>query len=114
MNATLLVTAWLLPLLLIVPARRQSGRFVPALAVLPALTTAVVVPQGTEVAIPWLLLGVQFGLDDVPAFFCSSLPRCGWSPGCKQAHKYTITLGAFACFLFSQWPATSCSSSARI
>ena len=63
MFAALLSIAWLAPLLLLPLAVRDSGRWFTAVAALPALIAALVVPAGTAMEIPWLLLGVSLELD---------------------------------------------------
>ncbi len=63
MNELLLTLAWSAPLLMLAFAR---GRFVGTLmplAALPALLAAMLVPVGTTVEIPWLLLGLTLQLD---------------------------------------------------
>ena len=65
MSAAWLSLAWLAPLLLLPLAVRDSGKWLTAVAVLPALIAASVVPTGTAMEIPWLLLGVSLELDPV-------------------------------------------------
>lgn len=69
MNGTTLMLAWITPLLLALPALGKSGRFLPALATLPALAAAVLLPANATVEIPWLLLGVKLGLDETSRVF---------------------------------------------
>ena len=71
MNSLLLLLTWLAPLCLALLAlRRRIGSYWPApLAALPALLTALVVPAGTQVEIPWCLLGAQFGLEGTDPVF---------------------------------------------
>jgi len=63
MNTALLIAAWLTPLLLLPLTSRDSGRWWTPLGVLPALATALTVPVGTKLDLPWLLLGVNLELD---------------------------------------------------
>ncbi len=63
MSAALLLAAWLAPLVVLPLAVRGVGRFWVPAAALPALLAAWLIPAGTTVEIPWLLLGVQLGLD---------------------------------------------------
>lgn len=63
MNGTLLILAWLTPLLMLAFAFTRFGGVLTALAALPALVTAIVANAGTGIDIPWLLLGARFGLD---------------------------------------------------
>jgi formate hydrogenlyase subunit 3/multisubunit Na+/H+ antiporter MnhD subunit len=69
LNGTLLMLCWLTPLLLAVPGLGKSGRFLPALATIPALAAAVLVPTNATAEIPWLLLGVRLGLDETSRIF---------------------------------------------
>ena len=65
MFAALLPIAWLAPLLLLPLAVRDGGKWLTAVAVLPALIAASVVPTGTAMELPWLLLGISLELDTV-------------------------------------------------
>lgn len=67
MNAALLIAAWLAPLLVL--ALRNTGRWWPALAVLPALAASIILPVGSGLEIPWLLLGVSLELDHTGRLF---------------------------------------------
>ncbi|MGB5443764.1 MAG: proton-conducting transporter membrane subunit, partial [Gammaproteobacteria bacterium] len=69
MNATLLLLVWSWPLLLAVLAGQRHARWVMVIAPLPALLVAALVPVGTSVSLPWLLLGVELGLDDIGRVF---------------------------------------------
>ncbi len=59
----LLVLSWLAPLLAAPFALRQQGRWLPAMAAVPALLAVWQVPVGAQWELSWLLLGAQFGLD---------------------------------------------------
>ncbi len=63
MNGALLVLTWLTPLLAAALAWRAWGRWLPALATLPALAAALTLSIGARLDVPWLLLGARFGLD---------------------------------------------------
>ena len=63
MNETLLICTGLLPVLLIALAWRPHGDLTLLAAPIPALLAASLVPTGTELTLPWLLLGTQIGLD---------------------------------------------------
>ena len=69
MNATLLLLVWSWPLLLAVLAGQRHARWMMVVAPLPALLVAAIVPAGTSVSLPWLLLGVELGLDDIGRVF---------------------------------------------
>lgn len=61
MTTTLLLLAWLTPLLLTPWVRRAPA--IGILAPLPALMTAFWVPVGSRIELPWLLLGASLGID---------------------------------------------------
>ncbi len=63
MDQTLLLITWLAPLLLLPFVFSPAGRWLTALAALPALCTSLLVPVGISLEIPWLLMGVQLELD---------------------------------------------------
>ena len=65
----LLMLSWLAPLALLPLAVGSAGRWWPALAVLPALAAAVLVPEGTVLDVSWLLLGTHLGLDPTGRMF---------------------------------------------
>lgn len=67
----LLVLTWLTPLLLglLQLARPRTSVWLGASAAAPALLAALVVPVGTVVELPWLLLGVQVGMDTTAQTF---------------------------------------------
>ena len=69
MHTTLLIAAWLAPLLLAPLALSRRGYIWPAVAVLPALLAALQVPVGTTEEIPWLVLGLQLELDATGRLF---------------------------------------------
>ena len=69
MNSTLLLLVWLLPLALAALAGQRYARWVMLAAPLPALLVAVIVPVGSSVSLPWLLLGVELGVDDTARVF---------------------------------------------
>lgn len=69
MNAVMLGLALLAPLILAVPSITAKGRFLPALAALPALLAALLVPLDTVLAVPWLLFGTRLGLDQTGQVF---------------------------------------------
>lgn len=69
MNASMLLLIWALPLFLVVLAGQRYARWLVVLAPLPALVAAVTLPIGTSVSLPWLLLGVELGLDDTGRVF---------------------------------------------
>ena len=64
MNALLLTLSWLLPMSLAPLAPRLRRAPLPTLATVPALLTVALVPVGTGIDIPWLMLGTTLGLDD--------------------------------------------------
>lgn len=65
----LLVLSWLTPLLLAPLAFRSSSRWPVALASLPALLSVLLLPVGTRLELPWLMLGAQFQLTESGAIF---------------------------------------------
>ncbi|MGB5178958.1 MAG: complex I subunit 5 family protein [Gammaproteobacteria bacterium] len=69
MNSFILVLVWVLPLALAVLAGQRYARWIMLAAPLPALLAAAVVPVGSSVSLPWLLLGVELGLDDTGRVF---------------------------------------------
>lgn len=58
-----LLFAWAWPLLLALPAASRSLWWLPSLGAVPALIIAIALPVGTQVDVPWLLLGSRLGLD---------------------------------------------------
>ena len=69
MSAALLLLAWAVPLVAAAFALTRAGRWLQALAAVPALAAALAVPVGTQASIPWLLLGTQLGLDRAGSIF---------------------------------------------
>ncbi len=69
MSATLLLLAWAAPLVAAAFALTRTGRWLQALAALPALAAALAVPVGFQASIPWLLLGTRLGLDPIGRVF---------------------------------------------
>ncbi len=63
MNSMLLLLIWLAPLLALLPAAKAHGHWWPVVAALPAIAAVILLPQGSVLELPWLLLGVVFGLD---------------------------------------------------
>jgi hydrogenase-4 component B len=68
-NSFLLLLVWLLPLALMLLAGQRYANWTTVIAPLPALLAAAVVPVGSSVSLPWLLLGVELGLDDTGRVF---------------------------------------------
>jgi len=68
-NTFLLILAWLLPLVLAPLAGQRYASRITVIAPLPALLAATMVPVGSSVSLPWLLLGVKLGLDDTGRVF---------------------------------------------
>jgi formate hydrogenlyase subunit 3/multisubunit Na+/H+ antiporter MnhD subunit len=69
MNSALLLMIWLLPLLLATLARQRHARWLVPLAALPGLLAVAVLPVGTTVSLPWLLLGSELGIDETGRVF---------------------------------------------
>ena len=69
MNHAILLLIGLLPLLAILLAGHRFGRWAMVIAPLPALYAAISLPIGTTVSLPWLLLGVELGLDETGRVF---------------------------------------------
>jgi formate hydrogenlyase subunit 3/multisubunit Na+/H+ antiporter MnhD subunit len=65
----LLLLTWLTPLLAAASAGARGGRWLPGLAPLPALMTALTVPLGSQATFSWLLLGARLGLDATARIF---------------------------------------------
>lgn len=96
----LLVAAWTLPLLLAAPALGSRGRWLPALAPLPALAAALLLPAGAVVEIPWLLLGTRLGLDEVSRTFLTFTAILWLAAGLytATAMRATSRAGSFRAF----------------
>ena len=69
MNAFVLLLVWSLPLVLAALAGRRYARWILILAPIPALLAAALLPDGTRVSLPWLLLGAELGLDETGRVF---------------------------------------------
>ena len=69
MNTLVLLLIWVLPLALAVLAGQRHASWIMIAAPLPALLAAAVVPVGSSVSLPWLLLGVELGLDETGRVF---------------------------------------------
>lgn len=69
MNAVLLPLIWLLPLVLAGLAARPAARWLLPIAALPALMAALTLPVGSSVSLPWVLLGMELGLDATGRIF---------------------------------------------
>ncbi|MBK1645731.1 hypothetical protein CKO25_13940 [Thiocapsa imhoffii] len=65
----LLILAWVVPLFLTVFARRPGFGWLPAIAALPALAAALLVPDSASLRLDWLLLGSHFALDQTTRLF---------------------------------------------
>jgi hydrogenase-4 component B len=68
-NSFLLMLVCLLPLALALLAGQRYASWLTVVAPLPALLAAAVVPVGGSISLPWLLLGVELGLDDTGRVF---------------------------------------------
>lgn len=69
MDALLLVAAALLPIALTPFSALPLARWLPLVAVAPALAAAVMLPQGAALNLPWLLLGVHLQMDAISQVF---------------------------------------------
>lgn len=67
--SALLLLAGAFPLALAAVAARPSAWWTPALGALPALGVALLMPVGTTLDLPWLLLGTRLGLDEIGRVF---------------------------------------------
>ena len=99
MNATILLMIWSLPLMLAVFATQRYAGWITVVAPLPALVAAVAVPVGSSVSLPWLLLGVELGLDDTGRVFLlfsgllwlvASLYAAGSLAGDRRATRFRV------------------------
>jgi formate hydrogenlyase subunit 3/multisubunit Na+/H+ antiporter MnhD subunit len=68
-NTFMLLLVWTLPLVLALFAGRRLAPWLMLIAPLPALVAAATVPIDTRVALPWLLLGTELGLDQTGRVF---------------------------------------------
>jgi len=98
-NAAMLVLTWLLPLLLLPVATQRYAGWGMLVAPLPALLAALVVPVGTGISLPWLLLGAEFGLDETGRVFLlfsgllwlvAGLYGAGSEAGGRQGTRYRV------------------------
>ncbi|MGB5409617.1 MAG: complex I subunit 5 family protein [Thiogranum sp.] len=69
MNSVLLLMIWLTPLLLTLLAKQRYAHWLLPLAAIPALLAVAVLPVGTAVSLPWLLLGSELGIDETSRVF---------------------------------------------
>ncbi|MGD8842025.1 MAG: proton-conducting transporter membrane subunit [Gammaproteobacteria bacterium] len=65
----LLPMIWLVPLLLAIVTRPACARWLLPLAAVPALLAVAVLPVGTSLSLPWLLLGSELGIDATSRVF---------------------------------------------
>ena len=65
----LLAAAWAAPLGLATLAHRDRLWWTPAIGAVPALAAALLVPPGSAMELPWLLMGTRLGLDDQSRIF---------------------------------------------
>ena len=104
MNESLLLTLWLLPLLLVPLALRANGGIWPILAPLPALIAGLILPNGAQLEIPWLLLGTQLAFNDEARAFLL-VASLLWLAAAYYAHEWMTADGAAqrfrACFLLA-------------
>jgi hydrogenase-4 component B len=68
-NTFILLLVWTLPLVLALFAGRRFAAWLTLIAPLPALVAVATVPLDTRVALPWLLLGTELGLDQTGRVF---------------------------------------------
>ena len=69
MSTSLLLLVCLLPVSLTLLAGQRYAGWIMVIAPLPALLAAILVPPGTSLSLPWLLLGVELGLDETGRVF---------------------------------------------
>jgi len=98
-NGGLLVLVWLLPLLLAGLAGRRWARWLMVAAPLPALLAAALLPPGSSLSLPWLLLGSELGLDATGRVFllfsallwlAASLYAAGSCAGDREAARFRV------------------------
>ena len=106
MNTLMLILVWILPLALAMLAGQRYASWMTVLAPLPAVLAAAMVPVGTSISLPWLLLGVELGLDDTGRVFLlfsgllwliASLYAVG-----SEAGKHDLPVIAY-CVLHTKW-----------
>jgi formate hydrogenlyase subunit 3/multisubunit Na+/H+ antiporter MnhD subunit len=68
-STSLLLLVWLLPVSLTLLVGQRYAGWITVVAPLPALLAAILVPLGTSISLPWLLLGVELGLDETGRLF---------------------------------------------
>lgn len=69
MSTSLLLLVWLLPVSLTLLVGQPYAGGITVVAPLPALLAAILVPLGTSISLPWLLLGVELSLDETGRLF---------------------------------------------
>jgi formate hydrogenlyase subunit 3/multisubunit Na+/H+ antiporter MnhD subunit len=98
-NSFILLLVWLLPLALAPLSGQRYASWITVIAPLPALLAAAIVPVGSSVSLPWLLLGVELGLDDTGRVFLlfsgllwlvASLYAAGSQAGDPKAMRFRI------------------------
>jgi formate hydrogenlyase subunit 3/multisubunit Na+/H+ antiporter MnhD subunit len=67
--SSLLVVAWVFPLILAAGARHPRLWWTPGVGAAPALCAALLVPTDTRLELDWLLIGATFGLDEIGRIF---------------------------------------------
>ena len=99
MNTLTLLLVWALPLTLAMFSGQRYASWTTVIAPLPALIAAAVVPVGTSISLPWLLLGVELGLDDTGRVFLlfsgllwliASLYAVGSEAGKRHVTRYRL------------------------
>jgi hydrogenase-4 component B len=68
-NSAMLSLVWAAPLIGALFAAWRGAGWLTLFAPLPALAAAALVPLGSTVSLPWLLLGVELGLDETGRLF---------------------------------------------
>jgi formate hydrogenlyase subunit 3/multisubunit Na+/H+ antiporter MnhD subunit len=67
--SSLLVVAWVFPLILAAGARHPRLWWTPGVGAAPALCAALLIPTDTRLELDWLLIGATFGLDEIGRIF---------------------------------------------
>ncbi len=67
--SSLLVVAWVFPLILAAGARHPRLWWTPGVGAAPALCAALLIPTDTRLELDWLLIGATFGLDETGRIF---------------------------------------------